>query len=70
MTQIFLLITFALKALGYWEDFLDHVEVQRRVDAEKMRQARSLALNDAAKAKTPEEAFAAQKRIVDGGDKP
>ncbi len=64
LSGIFAFITLMLKLCKVWDQFLDYNDLQRKAEAERKNQDRAVAIEDAKKAQTPEEAFASQERIV------
>ncbi len=65
LTNIFAVIQLVLKLMKLWDQFLDYADTQRKAEAEARRQRREKAIEDAENAKTEEEAWDAQKRIID-----
>lgn len=70
LANFFALIRLILKALDLFEGFLDSIDQADIAAREVRRQKREQAVDDAAKAKTPEEAFNAQERIIDNQPRP
>lgn len=62
---IFAAIELALKLTKLWDQFGEHVDASRRLERNLREKELAAGLEAAALAKTEEEAFAAQKRIVD-----
>lgn len=62
MLQILSIIKMAWDMFGQLKSWL---AAKRRADAEENRQQREAALDEAQKAKTPQEAFDAQKKFTD-----
>lgn len=70
LANFFALIRLILRAFQLWDAFLDSVDQADIAAREVRRQKREQAVDDAAKAKTPEDAYDAQERIVDSQPKP
>ena len=64
MMKFFAIVELLLKIIGQYEQFADHMEAQRKKKRIEKDQARDAAVDQAVKAKTPEEAYAAQDAIV------
>lgn len=62
------LISLVLKLVGLWEGFLDFLDKKHSAELELRRQRREAALDQAEKAETPEDAFAAQDKILDNSN--
>lgn len=70
MAGIFSIIQLLLKLIGLWEQFMDWSDAKRIADAEKNRQDRDKAVDDAVKAQTEQEFDEAQSRIADSLPRP
>ena len=64
IANIFAAIQLFLKLIGLWEEFLSFTDKQRIAEGEKKRQERQKAIDDLSTAKTDEEIFDAQERII------
>ena len=64
MNGIFDLIRLLLAFFGMWEQFCNYTDKVRQAAADKKNQDRDKAVDDATKAKTPEDAWKAQDGIV------
>lgn len=62
--QIFAIIQVVLKLIGLWDQFLDWSDQKRVAEAEERRQKREQAISDLDKAKTDEDIFNEQTKIV------
>jgi hypothetical protein len=65
MSGVFDLIRLLLAFFGMWEEFCNYTDKIRAAAAEKKNQDRDKAIDDAKKAKTPEDAWKAQDGVVD-----
>jgi hypothetical protein len=64
VTQIFAIIQLLLKLFGLWESFCNYTDKLRAAEAAAKTERREKAVDDATKAKTAEEAWDAEERIV------
>lgn len=62
--QIFAVIEIVLKLFGLWEQFGIYMDAKRLKDAEEKSQRRDEAVDNAVKATTPEDAYAAQDGVA------
>ncbi len=65
MSTFFAIIRILLGLIGAWESFLAYTDKIRAAEAEKKNQDRDKAIDAAQVAKTPEEAWDAQTKVVD-----
>lgn len=65
LPNLFALIQVILKGLSLWEAFLDYIAIKHQAEMDERRQRQKQAVEDATKAKTPEEAWRAQEGIID-----
>lgn len=64
IAQIFAVIEVLLKLMGLYDGFINYLDAKRLAEDEAKRQAREGAVDDAAKAQTPDDAYRAQDGVV------
>lgn len=70
MANLFQIVQLLLKVFGLWEAFLDYMDASHSAALEERRQKREKALAELDRAKTDEEIWEAQEKVVDAKPNP